>query len=160
MNNGSVGADTYFWDFGDGSAPSTEENPSHSFPGFPPTNYTIELTATTVHGCIDTMTQIVVVEESLIYYIPNTFTPDSDEHNQTWMPIFSSGVDPFNYSLYLYNRWGELVWESHNPNVGWDGTFGMSGKECQDGVYTYKISYKTPLRDDRFEITGHVNVLR
>jgi len=160
MNNGSSGADTYFWDFGDGSAPSTEESPSHSFPGFPPTNYTIELTATTVHGCIDTMTQIVVVEESLIYYIPNTFTPDSDEHNQTWLPIFSSGVDPFNYSLYLYNRWGELVWESHNPNVGWDGTYGMSGNHCQDGIYTYKISYKTPIRDDRFEITGHLNLMR
>ena len=45
------------------------------------------------------------------FYVPNTFTPDADEHNQNWF-IILSGVDPLSYSLRIYNRWGEVIWES------------------------------------------------
>ena len=160
MNNASIGATTYYWDFGDGSMPSTNQDPNHEFPGYPPTNYTIFLTATSEHGCIDTITQTVIVHPSLLIYIPNAFTPDGDQFNQTWLPIFSESVDPYNYELLLFDRWGETIWESHNLSVGWDGTYGSNGLAVQDGSYTYKISYK--LRNDALReiITGHVNLMR
>jgi gliding motility-associated-like protein len=160
MNNNTMGATTYYWDFGDGSMPTSNQDPNHEFPGYPPTNYTILLTATNEHGCIDTMTQTVIVNPSLLIYIPNTFTPDGDQFNQNWLPIFSESVDPYNYELLLFDRWGETIWESHNLSVGWDGTYGSNGIAVQDGSYTYKISYK--LRNDaqREIITGHVNLMR
>lgn len=106
------------------------------------------------------MTQTVIVKPSLLIYIPNNFTPDGDQFNQNWLPIFSESVDPYNYEFLLFDRWGETIWESHNLSVGWDGTYGSNGIAVQDGSYTYKISYK--LRNDaqREIITGHVNLMR
>jgi len=160
MNNASIGANAYYWDFGDGSMPSIVQDPNHDFPAYPPSNYTILLTATNEHGCTDTMTQTVIVHPSLLIYIPNTFTPDGDQFNQNWLPIFSESVDPYNYDLYLYNRWGETIWESHNLSVGWDGTYGKNGLQVQDGSYTYKINYKLRSDAQRETLTGHVNIIR
>jgi len=98
----------------------------------------------------------------LLFYIPNCFTPDDDEHNQFFQPIFTSGFDPSDYNLFIYNRWGEVVFESHDATVGWDGSYG--GKReinvVQDGVYTWKIEFKTTDTDERKMVVGHVNVIR
>jgi len=106
------------------------------------------------------MTQTVIVHPSLMIYIPNTFTPDGDQFNQTWLPIFSENVDPYQYDLTLFDRWGEIIWESHNLSVGWDGTYGQDGLQVQDGVYTYKIVYKLKTTAQHELITGHINLIR
>ena len=160
MNDNSIGSANYYWDFGDGSMPSTLNDPSHDFPAYPPNSYIISLTTTSEHGCIDTMTQTVIVHPSLMIYIPNTFTPDGDQFNQTWLPIFSENVDPYQYDLTLFDRWGETIWESHNLSVGWDGTYGQDGLKVQDGIYTYKIVYKLKTTAKHELITGHVNLIR
>ena len=72
--------------------------------------------------------------------MPNAFTPDDDEFNQTFMPVFTSGFDPQDFTLLIFDRWGELIFESHNHDVGWDGKF--QGKLVQDGVYVWKIEFK------------------
>ena len=90
-------------------------------------------------------------------YAPNSFTPDGDENNQDWF-IVLSGIDEFNFSLNLYNRWGEIIWESHDVSAKWDGTF--KNKMVQNGTYTWQVEY-TRLSDGKkiFE-TGHLNVIR
>jgi len=160
MNDNSIGSAHYYWDFGDGSMPSTTNDPNHDFPAYPPNSYIISLTTTSEHGCVDTMTQTVIVHPSLMIYIPNTFTPDGDQFNQTWLPIFSANVDPYQYDLTLFDRWGETIWESHNLSVGWDGTYGQDGLKVQDGIYTYKIVYKLKTTAKHELITGHVNLIR
>ena len=160
MNDNSIGSANYYWDFGDGSMPSTTNDPNHDFPAYPPNSYIISLTTTSEHGCVDTMTQTVIVHPSLMIYIPNTFTPDGDQFNQTWLPIFSENVDPYQYDLTLFDRWGETIWESHNLSVGWDGTYGQDGLQVQDGIYTYKIVYKLKTTAKHELITGHVNLIR
>ena len=160
MNDNSIGSANYYWDFGDGSMPSTTNDPSHDFPAYPPNSYIISLTTTSEHGCVDTMTQTVIVHPSLMIYIPNTFTPDGDQFNQTWLPIFSENVDPYQYDLTLFDRWGETIWESHNLSVGWDGTYGQDGLKVQDGIYTYKIVYKLKTTAKHELITGHINLIR
>ena len=90
-------------------------------------------------------------------YAPNSFTPDGDENNQNWF-IVLSGIDEFNFSLTLYNRWGELIWESHDINAKWDGT--NKNKAVQVGTYTWQVEYRR-LGDGRMVIeTGHLNVIR
>ena len=91
--------------------------------------------------------------------MPNTFTPDQDEFNQTWAPIFTSGFDPFDYHLSIYNRWGELIWESFNPNTSWDGTYGTH-TAVEEGTYTWEIVFVTKTKEDKQKITGTLNVLR
>ena len=70
----------------------------------------------------------------------------------------TSGFDPYDYELLIFNRWGEVIFESRNPWVGWDGTF--KGKTVQDGTYVWKITFKDEYLDDLKSYTGHINLLR
>jgi gliding motility-associated-like protein len=117
-------------------------------------------------GCVDTAISVITVYEELIFYVPNTFTPDQDEYNPTFKPVFTSGYDPQDYVLYIYDRWGELIFESRNAEVGWDGSYGTWDQSsnqielCQDGTYTWKIEFKVTRWDERRVAIGHVNLIR
>jgi gliding motility-associated-like protein len=113
------------------------------------------------NGCVSNPQNYYVTIElcpNEIFYIPNSFTPNGDERNNTFKPIITSGVDLFNYSFYIYNRWGQVIWESYNPNTGWDGTFNTI--MCQDGVYTWKLKFKTPKTDEIKEFMGSLTLIR
>ena len=113
------------------------------------------------NGCVSNPQNFVVTLElcpNEIFYIPNAFTPNGDERNNTFKPIITSGVDLFNYSFYIYNRWGQVIWESYNPNIGWDGTFNTI--MCQDGVYTWKLKFKSPKTDEIKEFIGSLTLIR
>lgn len=160
MVNESVGAINYQWDFGDGTGYSYAHSPTHAFPNDVGGIYTVTLVASTDNGCVDTAYAIVTVKEELIFYVPNTFTPDNDDYNETFKPVFTTGFDPYNYTLYVFNRWGELIFESHDTNIGWNGKYGVDGKLCQDGTYTWKINVKKRMVDEHLEFVGHVNLIR
>ena len=99
------------------------------------------------------------IVEDVLFYAPNTFTPDGDEFNQTWK-VEVSGIDEFNFELLIFNRWGEIVWESRDPNVGWDGTYGKDGRPVQDGTYAWVARVAVPYNDDKLEYSGSINVIR
>src|SRR5690606_26881439 len=145
------------WDFGNGEV-SNAMNPSQSYSTLHTGNFTICLTTMTPMGCDDEYCETITVEENLLYFIPNTFTPDGDMHNQTFRPVFTAGYDPYEFSLYIFNRWGEMIWESHDASVGWDGTY--NGQLVPDGVYTWKIKFKLLGVDKHVEEVGHINVIR
>lgn len=67
-------------------------------------------------------------------YIPSAFTPNGDGLNDTF-GVKGEGIR--NYHIYIYNRWGEKLFESTNPKQQWDGTYG--GQPAQQGVYTYQL---------------------
>ncbi|MES2800187.1 MAG: PKD domain-containing protein [Bacteroidota bacterium] len=162
FQNNSTGASSYQWDFGTGTGGSTEINPTQFFPENGTNSYLVTLVATSSLGCTDTAYYSINVEEELIYYIPNTFTPDNDDYNPTFQPVFTSGFDPQDYNLFIYNRWGELIFESHNAEIGWDGSYG-NGREielCQDGTYIWKIEFKTTNNDKRIMDHGHFSLIR
>ena len=156
FTNTSNFATSYIWDFGDNST-STVEHPSHLY-AYTPEDYLICLTAYNDYGCSNEICKPVLVEEGLIFYMPNTFTPDGDAFNQNFKPVFTSGFDPYDFKLLIFNRWGEVVWESNDASVGWDGTY--NGKLVQNGTYVWKVEFKTLSNDERIMRTGHVNVIR
>lgn len=161
FSNGSIGASNYQWFFGDG-ATSNAIDPTHTYPEIEGT-YEVTLVASTPFGCTDTVRSIVNVAEELIFYLPNTFTPDGNDFNETFQPVFTSGYDPFDFHLMIFNRWGELIFESYDASIGWDGTYGgktNGGKIVKDGTYVWKIEVKTKLNDERKIFVGHVNVLK
>lgn len=158
MVNETSGASTYFWDFGDNSAHSSEFSPIHEFPTNEGGDYIVTLIAYSEHGCTDTTTRLVKVNEEILYYVPNAFTPDNDDFNEEFKPIFTQGFDPYSYTLLIFNRWGEVLFESNDARVGWNGTYG--GRIAEDGVYIWKITYKVKGVDKRQVITGHVTLLR
>lgn len=157
MINSSTNATTYQWNFGDGGH-STLTNPTHTYPETAPESYTVQLVAFSAFGCSDTAYATVMIQEELIFYVPNTFTPDDDEFNQTFGPVFNSGFDPFDFDLLIFNRWGEVIFESHDATYGWDGTY--NGEVVKEGTYTWKIEFKTSQTDERKIALGHLNVLK
>jgi len=160
--NTSVGASTYLWDFGD-STTSTTENPQHDYTGNPIANYTVMLIATSDLGCVDTAYHTIQLTEELIFYVPNAFTPDGDEYNNLFKPVFYSGFDPYDFSLLIFNRWGEIIFESNDATIGWDGTYGANDSNngiAQNGTYIWKLEFKSSVTDERKIVLGHVNLLR
>lgn len=160
INNQSLGANTYWWDFGDGEQNSTAFEPYHTFPSQEEGNYIITLVATNAYGCHDTAWLEVHVESELSYYVPNSFTPDGDQFNNLWRPIFSSGLDVYDYHALIYNRWGQVIWESFDANVGWDGRFGENGFAVQDDVYIYQLTFGYNKNAKKERVTGHILVVR
>lgn len=160
FQNYSIGADTYEWYF-EGGTPnfSTLKDPVSTFPEGVVDNYDVELIATSIHNCKDTARAIIQVESEVIMYAPNTFTPDGDEHNPTWR-VYIEGIDVQMFDLEIYNRWGELIWESHNPEVGWNGTYGgQGGQKVKEGTYVWKVRTRDYINDKKYEWQGHVSIL-
>ncbi|MGM0477841.1 MAG: PKD domain-containing protein [Bacteroidota bacterium] len=159
FTNTSVGAQNFEWDFGDNQS-STNINPVHIYPNAAD-EYEVELVAINNDGCADTAYAVITIREELIFYVPNTFTPDKDDFNEVFQPVFTSGFDPFDFKLLIFNRWGEVIFESNDAEVGWDGTYGKSSQRIvKDGTYVWKIIYKTEGIDERQTVVGHVNVLK
>ena len=158
FDNTSSGATNYVWDFGDGTPTVNTVNPTHEFPDDATSGYLVTLYGYSPLGCVDSFATVIQVNEEVIYYIPNTFTPDGDEFNQTFQPIFTAGFDPFDWTIRIYNRWGQVIFESNDPEQGWDGTY--NGKLVQDGTYVWTVEYKTIASDERRTDTGHVNVTK
>ena len=155
--NTSINTVNYNWNFGDGTDNSIIENPIHQYPEII-SNYYVTLTVENHLGCIDSASIYINYSQDLIYYIPNTFTPDGDEYNNIFFPIFSSGYDPYSYHLIIFNRWGQIIFESYDTDFGWDGTY--KGRIVQNGTYTWKIDFKEIMTDKKHTVNGHVNILR
>jgi gliding motility-associated-like protein len=159
MLNTSLNAVEDSWVFSDGMV-SSDVSPEHEFPNTEQSKQVVILIVTSDAGCKDTTNKIINVNEEVIYYIPNTFTPDNDDFNQVFKPVFTSGYDPFSYHLSIFNRWGELVFESNDATIGWSGLYGKDGALVQEGSYTWKIDFKLKQNDARKVEVGSVNILR
>ncbi len=158
FTNYTLNADYYQWFIDQGSPSySTQENPISIFPDGIAATYDVTLIAESAFGCSDTLIQQVIVYPEVLIYAPNTFTPDNDEHNQDW-GIFIEGIDPYDFSLLIFDRWGEVVWESRDPQARWDGTY--QGMKLKEGTYVWKIACKDMLNDGKFEFKGFINILR
>ena len=150
----------FTWNFGDFSPVSHEKNPLHAFPETPGIAYKVVLKGSnSLSGvCPISVYHEIVSIDPAIYFIPNSFTPNGDEINNTFQPIFTSGYDPQNYSFWIYNRLGQLVFESHNTAIGWDGTYG--GKLAENNTYVWKLQFKSKQTEKEFYLTGHVNLVK
>lgn len=149
---------TYEWEFAEGVPPvSTLERPKVTFPHGIEGVYPVTLIVTSELGCVDTLTKDLIVYREVVLYAPTAFTPDGDEFNQTWK-VYTDGIDIYHFNLKIFNRWGEIVWESNDPSVGWDGTY--NGKPLQSGVYSWKISARDIHHDGKYEWNGHINLLK
>lgn len=158
INQSSPDAVVFDWQIS-GGTPLTSTLPSVDvqYPDGVPSNYPVTLTVENIHGCVDSITLVVNILNEILLYAPNTFTPDNDEFNQNW-GIYISGINIFNFDLFIFNRWGEIIWESHDPAATWDGTF--NGEIVQDGTYTWTIRCAALTNDDKHTFNGHLNVIR
>jgi gliding motility-associated-like protein len=159
FTNGSTNSISWLWTFGDSTASSTIEDPSHIFPNQGNGTYQVMLIAYNSIGCADTTYSEVIVQDVILYFVPNIFTPDGDEFNETFQPVFTLGFDPYDFHLTIFDRWGEIMFESYNAISGWDGHYGDGGL-VEDGVYIWQIEFKETKSDKKYTEHGHVTVLK
>jgi gliding motility-associated-like protein len=148
----------YLWTFGDGSPNSTLENPIHYYPDQQAGSYEVTLTIVDTNGCVDTASYEFSLVELLNVYVPNSFTINGDNINEYFLPIFSNVDIMKSYQMEIYNRWGQLVWETDIVSEGWNGRY-KDNKDVQLGVYNWKIRYTDNKSVSRI-IAGHVTILR
>ena len=155
--NESLDATSYIWDLGDGTGQHTFFEPGlWTFPVYHQDQYLIKLIAISDEGCMDSTLLRIEMDNSPIIYVPNSFSPDGDQHNNEFKAELGAPVSEFR--MRVYNRWGELVYESVDPEYGWDGSY--KGQMAQDGTYIWEVLIRTTLDADAYILRGHVNLLR
>ena len=141
----------YVWDFGDGAS-SSEMNPIHEYDGL--YDYYAQLTVTNPLGCTDSA--YTLVEGPVIVYIPNAFTPNNDGINDAFQVVIS---DVVYYEINIFNRWGEEVFHSTDPDEVWIGNM-MGGEHyVPAGMYNYRLRWKGS-RTDAEELSGTIELMR
>ncbi|MFW5657589.1 MAG: PKD domain-containing protein, partial [Bacteroidota bacterium] len=146
--------DVFEWDFGDGTT-SNQFNPEHIY--MEEGTYDVTLKVWTENDCFDlyVMENAVVVEPSGEVAFPNVFRPTSPiEENRYFSPGVIDNVEE--YHLMIFNRWGELLFESFDPDEPWDGRY--QGRTAKQDVYVWKVK-GTFSNGKPFVKTGDVTLL-
>ncbi len=147
----SISAAQWLWDFGDGSAPSSAQNPLHQYPN--PGEYPVTLIVWDAFGCADTISLLAIVTDP-DFFIPNVFSPNSDGVNDVAQTNFRKLND---FAFSIYDRWGHKIWETSTQDVWWDGKVG--GKAAPEGVYYYYLKGVLP-QDREAEQRGPLTLVR
>lgn len=155
LYNYSSNADSYIWDFGDGSL-SGAFQPSHTYAAHG--NYVISLAVNNAYNCPDTAEIAIEVIPSHSIFVPNAFTPDGDTYNNVFLAQ-GENISEQGFTLLIYNRWGEVLFESHDMSQGWRGTYGTSDEKVKEGVYIWVIEYRD-ITDAKYKLEGHVAILK
>jgi len=151
----SSGGNGWFWDFG-GEGRSFDRNPTYTFLDTGKT-YIMQVV---FHpdGCTDTLIKNIDIEPVVQFFLPNAFTPNYDGKNEVYKPAgLSEGVTY--YSLSIWSRWGEILFETSNPDEGWNGRKGNSGQELPVGVYLCVLNYRDA-RSRPYELREFVTLVR
>jgi len=156
FNDGSINAYTWFWNFGDPTSNnnfSTLQNPTHKYSG--EGNFVVILTVQSEYGCVDSVSGIIRILPGFSIYIPNAFTPNGDGVNDFFN---ASGTNISEYTMYIFDRWGEMMFESHSLSDGWSGRSARNDEPLMQDVYVYKIIAKDHL-GKTYQYIGHVTLL-
>lgn len=125
-------------------------------------SYDITLAGTNEFECRDSVTEHVRVYVPVSFVVPNAFTPNDDNLNDVFKPVYE-GVELAKYQMLIYDRAGRLIFKSSNPEEGWDGR-DPNGMLMPSGVYVYYIHHWTQMDDLRGNgqpaVTGTFTLIR
>ena len=147
---------TYDWDFSNGEGFSNIKTPTHTFYELGVNN--VDLIITTDKNCIAKFdTQVFVNTPPLKVFTPNAFNPKSDVYKNRKFNVIITSDTYKDFHLKIFNRWGEIMFESFNPTIGWDGTYKSSPVKFD--VYGYLLTVKD-LSGKEYKYTGTITILK
>jgi gliding motility-associated-like protein len=147
----------WLWTFGNaGDSSSTLQNPvfDYGVAG----SYNASLVVTSNNGCSDTVSHLVVIDPEFILYVPNAFSPNDDGVNETFFPK-GIGVDTDEYQMWIYDRWGNMIFTTDEWSKGWNGIVQGKDEVVMQDVYVWKIKLKT-WKGEKKSYVGHVTVVK
>ncbi len=153
--NLSENGNNYYWDFGDGTT-DTASQPTHIYNE--EGSYDVYLHVTSNKGCVDSLLleNLILAQASCQMLFPNAFSPEiaNSSENETFRPLYK-GIKE--YKLEIFNRWGELVFVSNDPEDEWDGIY--KGVLSKQDVYVWKATWVC-INDEKYMKVGDVTLLR
>lgn len=155
FENATTGAVTNEWLVMEGNDTTTyfSEDISHTFPTHQGGSYQVCLVSSNANGCADTLCKTVIILEEILLYLPNTFTPNGDLLNDEFIPHIS-GIRGGSYLFQVFNKWGELLFETTDVKKGW------SGLDIKTDVYIWKIQATDIVNNEDHKFMGHVNLIK
>lgn len=155
FQNESLRAEEFDWLFGENGI-DFSNNPMYTFQDTGLQR--VQLIASSPNGCLDTIVQWVDVVPQITFHLPNAFSPNGDGINEAFKGV-GLGAGIRNYNMRILNRWGQVVFESNDPQEGWNGRYQNTGKSAQIGVYTYYCQYGEP-RGKLHHLKGFATLIR
>ncbi len=155
-NSGGAVIVGWNWNFGDmQQSTSTQQNPMFTYADAG--SYNVQLQVTSDHGCTSIATQVITIDEEYAIYVPNAFSPNADGSNDVFM---AKGEGIKEFSMYIFDRWGNEVFYSDKIEKGWDGTMRSKSEEVvQEDVYVWKIELKNNKGTPK-SLSGVVSVVK
>ncbi len=151
------GAISWNWTFGDLlNSVSTKQNPS--FPYKDSGCYNVRLIADNQYNCPDTSDQMVCIGGDYELFAPNAFTPDGNGLNDLFLPR-GIGIDPQHFEMYIFDRWGNLIFKTTDLTEGWNGKANGGRDIAQQDVYVWKVNTRD-FQGGKHSYTGHVSLVR
>ena len=135
FTNHSLNATRYSWDFGDGTG-STDVSPTHQFNKTG--TYKVCLTAYNNTGCTSIACREIQSDINPIVGVPSGFSPNGDGSNEI---LYVRGAAISTLDLKIYNRWGQLIFETTSQDKGWDGTFNGQPQPMDAYAYVLLVSF-------------------
>jgi len=156
FTNTSSNISSLEWSFGDEqNTSSTVTNPEFRYESSG--KYCPSLKVSNSYGCVDSTTSCLEIIPEFTFYAPNSFTPDGNKTNEGWSPK-GIGIDENNYELTIYDRWGELIFQTDTWGEEWDGT--VNGTLVQIDTYIWKVNFKDTAENRNHNYLGRVSVVR
>jgi gliding motility-associated-like protein len=159
FTDASIGASSWDWDFGDGQT-AIGLDPTHSYTT--PGSYDTWLNVEDNHGCKDSTSVRIVINQLFTFYIPNSFSPDDNGVNDIFIPS-GVNVDEDRYIMQIYDRWGSLIFESKDITKGWDGSINgqeIISEETFSNVFSYYFHIYERYTDIDHEYRGHLIIVK
>jgi gliding motility-associated-like protein len=153
----STGGDTCYWDFGDGNelvVPGCGDV-SNLYDGIG--TYHVTQIVVNNGGCTDSIGYDVHIIPNTTVYIPNTFTPNGNGSNDFF---FAYGEYLQDFHMMVFDRWGNLIFESKDQSIGWDGKANGGKFLAQEDTYVYVVTYTEEFSGRKGKVIGHVNLIR
>lgn len=156
-DHSSADASSWTWSFPQGM-PSQSSDPEVivNYPKLEAGTYPVELIVLNIFGCTDTLERTVIIDGVFSVFTPNAITPNGDGQNDVFVPVVRDEADR-DYDLWVFDRWGEVIFHTDQPHTGWDGR--VKGADPVTGVYVWKLRVRNGVSRLMHEYTGHLTVL-
>ena len=159
IENRSLYADSYYWSMPEGDADtSTLINPYTRYNTLQQDTFPVTLIASN-QWCSDSITKHLVIHDVFGVYVPNAFSPNGDGKNETFYPT-GRNLSGEHYNFMVFNRWGELIYQSNTPLAAWNGKKHNTMEECQIDVYVWKLLILNTSTNKKEELSGTVTLVR
>ena len=153
----SIGATNWFWSFGD-ALNTTSVLQSPRFTYVDTGMFNVQQIVCNANGCCDTSSQTLMIGPYFSIYVPNAFSPNNDFKNNEFYPV-GTGMDKNTYHMWIYDRWGNLIYDTNDWNNGhWTGKT-KNGKKMEEDVYVWYIKIEDYMHQS-YEYVGHVSLIR